>query len=379
MAALQYVGARYVPKLFDDGKGGMEWQPGTYYEPLTIVTYNNASYISRVPVAATIGNPPSNRDCWAMTGSYNGFISQLQESIQAIEDDLQDHILFIGDSYSYNTQLPERVASEMGLKLYKKAAGGMGYVSQVSGQVFGDQLRIADEAARNKCRYVVCYGGINDLNVSDEAFTSAVLAFITTAKSLYPKSTIVLIGIQSSTTSYYSVKTKTKNTILSSLSVNNGVSYVDASMWLLNGPNTYLNYYGSDLLHPSSLGIDLLVSRIVSSLAGGETGSSATVAGVSAGWNVQVQGSKKHLQIQGLNTTSLTLKEGYNQIAEISNGSLLIPTAFITPLYQVNPQNPTGIVGAVCFRNGVLQAVAFSEVTGGFMFCGNVLTEPFAQ
>lgn len=379
MAVLQYVGARYVPKLFDDGNGGLEWKANTYYEALTIVTYNNASYISRTPVPTTIGNPATNRDYWAGTGSYNGFISQLQESIESIEDGLQDHILFIGDSYSYNTQLPERVASEMGLQLYRKAAGGMGYVTQASGQTFGDQLQITDEVARNKCRYVVCYGGINDLNVSDEAFTSAVLAFITTAKTLYPRSTIVLIGIQSSTTSYYSVKTKTKNAILSSLAANNSVNYVDASMWLLTGPKTYLNYYSSDLLHPSSLGIDLLVARIVSSLAGGETGSKGTVNSLSPAWNVQLQGTKNHLQIQGLNTTSLTLTEGYNQIAEISNGSLLIPTAFITPLYQVNPQNPTGIVGAVCFRNGALQAVAFSEVTGGFMFCGNVLTEPFTS
>ena len=43
MAVLQYVGARYVPKLFDDGNGGLEWKANTYYEALTIVTYNNAS------------------------------------------------------------------------------------------------------------------------------------------------------------------------------------------------------------------------------------------------------------------------------------------------------------------------------------------------
>ena len=73
MSILQYVGVRYVPKIFDDGEGGMEWRPDTYYEPLTIVSYNNASYISRVPVPSSIGNPTDNASYWAAlsTGMYN--------------------------------------------------------------------------------------------------------------------------------------------------------------------------------------------------------------------------------------------------------------------------------------------------------------------
>lgn len=81
---LQYVGARYVPILFNDGQGGSEWQPNTYYEPLTIVTYNNASYTSRQPVSASIGNPVENEEYWTMTGNYNAYVQELQESINKI-------------------------------------------------------------------------------------------------------------------------------------------------------------------------------------------------------------------------------------------------------------------------------------------------------
>lgn len=85
MAVLQYVGARYVPKLFNDGQGGMEWQANTYYEPLTIVTYNNISYTSRGPVSANVGNPAENGEHWAETGNYNAYLGNLQEAINALK------------------------------------------------------------------------------------------------------------------------------------------------------------------------------------------------------------------------------------------------------------------------------------------------------
>lgn len=81
MSVLQYVGARYVPKLFDDGNGGMEWQPDTFYEPLTIVTYNNSSYISRGPVPASIGYPASNGEYWALSGSYNAWVGSIDAKV----------------------------------------------------------------------------------------------------------------------------------------------------------------------------------------------------------------------------------------------------------------------------------------------------------
>lgn len=74
MSVREYVGARYVPKFADP----VEWTGDTSYEALTIVTYNNSSYTSKIPVPATVGNPAQNTDYWALTGNYN---AQTQEAI----------------------------------------------------------------------------------------------------------------------------------------------------------------------------------------------------------------------------------------------------------------------------------------------------------
>ena len=77
MAIRQYVGARYVPKF--DG----DWDENKVYEPLTIVNYNNGSYTSKKEVTA--GILPTNTEYWALTGTYNGQIIQLENEIQSVD------------------------------------------------------------------------------------------------------------------------------------------------------------------------------------------------------------------------------------------------------------------------------------------------------
>ena len=79
----QFVGARYVPKFASP----VEWTASTSYEALTIVTFNNASYTSKVPVPPTVGNPANNPQYWALTGNYNAQVEQYrQEVAKAAED-----------------------------------------------------------------------------------------------------------------------------------------------------------------------------------------------------------------------------------------------------------------------------------------------------
>lgn len=73
---LQYVGARYVPKFFENPNGSAEWISGVPYEPLTIVTYLGNSYTSKIPVPAGIN--VTNTQYWAATGNYN---AQLQNVV----------------------------------------------------------------------------------------------------------------------------------------------------------------------------------------------------------------------------------------------------------------------------------------------------------
>lgn len=84
MALHQYIGARYVPKFYENSDGTNEWRSGVIYEPLTIVTYNGNSYTSKKPVPANIGNPSANPDYWVATGSYNSQIEQLTEIVEAM-------------------------------------------------------------------------------------------------------------------------------------------------------------------------------------------------------------------------------------------------------------------------------------------------------
>ena len=87
MANLQYIGGRYVPKFYlnpDDNSN--DWKSGVLYEALTIVTYNNDSYTSKVTVPASVGNPADNPQYWACTTKYTAALVALQNSVGALSD-----------------------------------------------------------------------------------------------------------------------------------------------------------------------------------------------------------------------------------------------------------------------------------------------------
>lgn len=91
MSNIQYIGARYVAKVYTNSSdnSSAEWEALHSYEPLTIVIYNNNSYISRKPVPKNIGTPDVNGEYWALTGYYNGQIATLQ----ALIDQLQEYTI----------------------------------------------------------------------------------------------------------------------------------------------------------------------------------------------------------------------------------------------------------------------------------------------
>lgn len=93
MAVRQYIGARYVTKIYENSitPGSAEWEAGVTYEPLTLVTYNYSSYLSKKEVPGSIGDPASNPAYWVVTGAYNGQIATLQSEI----DDLEGRYLVI--------------------------------------------------------------------------------------------------------------------------------------------------------------------------------------------------------------------------------------------------------------------------------------------
>ena len=85
----QYIGARYVAKIYENSQNpeSAEWEQGSF-EPLIVVTFNNGSYISKKFVPSTIGNPAANPTYWTQTGMYNGQIAQLIDMINNINTNL---------------------------------------------------------------------------------------------------------------------------------------------------------------------------------------------------------------------------------------------------------------------------------------------------
>lgn len=87
MAVRQYIGARYVTKVYENtlDPSSAEWESGVIYEPLTLVTYNYSSYLSKKEVPANIGDPAANPAYWVLTGAYNGQILNLQNQVDELK------------------------------------------------------------------------------------------------------------------------------------------------------------------------------------------------------------------------------------------------------------------------------------------------------
>lgn len=88
MAQLQYIGARYTTKVYENSNdpSSAEWESGVKYEPLVLVTFNNSSYLSKKIVPASIGNPAANPIYWICTGYYNGQILALQNDVSDLKN-----------------------------------------------------------------------------------------------------------------------------------------------------------------------------------------------------------------------------------------------------------------------------------------------------
>ena len=99
----RYIGARYVTKVYENSlnPSSAEWEAGVTYEPLTMVTYNNSSYLSKKDVPGSVGNPAANPSYWVVTGAYNGQIAYLQSEIDYLKGkyyDIRDYGMESGDN-----------------------------------------------------------------------------------------------------------------------------------------------------------------------------------------------------------------------------------------------------------------------------------------
>lgn len=228
----QYIGARYVTKIYENSQdpSSAEWEAGVNYEPLTMVTYNNGSYLSKKDVPGSVGDPAANPDYWVQTGFYNGQIASLQNQIDDINNtkipgieadigDLDDldtsdktsivnainsissgiskRYVLIMDSYGGypDETLLDAIKDKLSIAdddaIY---AGGIGFTN-VNGQGTFESLltsNIAQFTDKDKVDGIIVLGGANDYGGNLNNIRTAISSFCTYAKAQFPNAEIMI-------------------------------------------------------------------------------------------------------------------------------------------------------------------------------------------
>lgn len=220
---MRYIGARYVVKIYENSLDptSAEWEASVNYEPLTMVTYNNGSYLSKTTVPGSVGDPASNPSYWVQTGFYNGQIASLQNQIDTINGIIGDidnltttdkssvvnaineivsniptipvnlpkKVLVISDSYTSvtSTGWDEVFESDRGITDFYNLRGS-GYGFSRSGQQFIDLLTANAGSISDKDKFtdIIVGAGANDVGISLATLKSDISDFKTYCETNYP-------------------------------------------------------------------------------------------------------------------------------------------------------------------------------------------------
>lgn len=141
----QYIGARYTTKIYENSldPSSAEWEANVNYEPLTMVTYNNGSYLSKKEVPANIGNPAANGTYWVQTGFYNGQIANLQNQIDNINVLLTPEMYgAIGDGVADDTAAINAALADGDIELKSGHVYRVSSEIKVTHSIFGNNAKI---------------------------------------------------------------------------------------------------------------------------------------------------------------------------------------------------------------------------------------------
>lgn len=296
MAVTQYIGARYVPKFYENSDGTEEWRAGVEYEPLTIVTYNGNSYTSKKPVPSNIGNPSDNTSYWASTGNYNQQVEEYRQQVVAlagrvedVETDIGDiqtevsninnpKIIFISDSYGTGegaegpvTPFIDRCAEALGLTentdYWKMAVGGASFKGYNGRRSFKSLLQDVTVSDTSAIRFIVVCGGINDATTGATVSENiaAVQDFMTYAKATYANATVIvgLLGWTNRITTNLEIVKLSEPAYRYSTTY--GAKYVD----MRAANHDYINFM-SDGSHPKNDGARAIGWALANVIQGGE-------------------------------------------------------------------------------------------------------------
>lgn len=255
MAVRQYIGARYVTKIYVNSldPSSAEWEAGVTYEPLTLVTFSNGSYLSKKEVPGSVGDPASNPDYWVQTGFYNGQIASLQNQINSIPT--KRRFIIITDSFgnypgtdgtSNFMQIAQAFLGINNANWFMNHQSGAGF----NNGTFLTLLQALSVTSPDTITDIIFVGGTNDIGHDADAATNigTTYAYI---KSNYPKASMhILYDVYQPTLAGSAYKRSIYTTYQSSCS-RWGIKFCDD---FTAGMHKASNI-GSDGVHPTQAGV----------------------------------------------------------------------------------------------------------------------------
>ena len=310
MATRQYIGARYVLKVYQNSAdpSSAEWESGVVYEPLTMVTYQNSSYVSRMQVPASAGNPATATSYWAITGLYNGQIANLDNRLTAAEGDIdtletsvdklvnddrnlysQDNVfLIIGDSYTAGVEGNNYASPKQNIfahfgktentNAYVRAKGGLGFMGSGDNKLNNYLISTINPSfttdQKASIRTIIILLGSNDTAQMDDqaetrtAFISAVTDALSNLRTNYPNAVIYVFNTSSGwyyTQEQYQIQEELYSNVLPSYGIVTYMGNVGNCLKMGAGMPLIL----SDGIHPTQYGAPALGKQVANVLDGG--------------------------------------------------------------------------------------------------------------
>jgi len=187
---------------------------------------------------------------------------------------LQTEMVIIGDSYSttgYDALASElwwvKVAQQLNLNPHNYAVGGTGYNDPSAPKFYAQVDSAANDTAfdNDTVRYVFIFGGRNDFNYMTN-LQATVISVIEHAKVLFPKSQIVVMGVNTWVSFAVESADKCDFALVQQIyhaCMQTGVTFINTLDWLV-GQTSWFGGNG----HPNASGHMAIASRVLSALSG---------------------------------------------------------------------------------------------------------------
>lgn len=278
MAVRQYIGARYVPKFFENPNGSAEWMSGVPYEALTVVTYLGNSYTSRKPVP--VGIDVLNTEYWVVTGNFNAQLNDVKEDVEEVDKKVDEGVeenlatmrtktqykryIFIGDSYGHASGTNgwiDKLIPMLGLERGDYYDSGVGGGNFMDGS-FLTQLQSINVDDPDSITDIVVLGGANERGALVETIAAGIASFESYVFNTF-KNAVIYIGFIGGTNDI-SVRDQ---------HYNRGIAaYTQGRHVFLNNLQYVLyktSLIGPDGVHPTDEGYNVLARHIYGALMGG--------------------------------------------------------------------------------------------------------------